>query len=139
MKNYTDYDFYKNTYMGNMPETDFDKLVIRASLEVRNAILNKDITGHEEEVRMATCSVADILNEINKIKQKKQKLMSSEKADRIIASEQVADVSRSFANVNNIKDLDSEISNLENNIYIQIEKYLFYTGLLNRRAYGRFI
>lgn len=139
MKNYIDYDFYKEIYKGDMPEADFDKLVIRASLEVRNAILNKDITGYKEEVQMATCSVTDILNEINKIKQKKQKLMSSEKADRIIASEQVADVSRSFANVNNIKDLDSEISNLENNIYIQIEKYLFYTGLLNRRAYGRFI
>lgn len=139
MTNYTDYAFYKNTYMGDMSETDFNRLVARASLEVRNVILNKKIAGHEEEIQMATCSVADILNEIEKIKQKKLKLISSEKEDRIIASEQVADVSRTFANVSSIKDLDNEISNQENEIKIQIEKHLLYTGLLNRRVYGRFI
>ena len=29
MTNYTDYDFYKDTYMGNMPESDFDKMVMQ--------------------------------------------------------------------------------------------------------------
>ncbi len=139
MTNYTDCEFYVNTYKGSMPESDFNIVVSRASLEVRNAIMNKDITGHEEEVQMATCSVADISYEIEKIKQRKSKLVSSEKKDKVIASEQVADLSRSFANVTNIKDLDNEISNQEKQINIEIEKYLFYTGLLNRRVYGRFI
>ena len=139
MVDYTDYDFYKNKYKGNMPETDFNKVISRASLEVRNAIMNKDIIGHEEEVQMATCSVADILNNIEKIKQRRSKLISSEKEDKIIASEQVADLSRTFANTTNLKDLDNEISNQEKQINVEIEKYLFYTGLLNRRIYGRFI
>ena len=139
MTNYADYEFYVNTYKGSMPESDFNTVISRASLEVRNAIINKDITGHEEEVQMATCSVADISYEIEKIKQRKSKLVSSEKKDKVIASEQVADLSRSFANVTNIKDLDNEISNQEKQINIEIEKYLFYTGLLNRRVYGRFI
>ena len=139
MVNYTDYDFYKNKYKGNMPETDFDAVVTRASLEVRNAIMNKDITEHEEEVQMATCSVTDILNNIEKIKQRKSKLISSEKEDKVIASEQVADLSKTFANTTNLKDLDNEISNQEKQINVDIEKYLFYTGLLNRRIYGRFI
>ena len=139
MVDYTDYDFYKNKYKGNMPETDFNTVISRASLEVRNAIMNKDIIGHEEEVQMATCSVADILNNIEKIKQRKSKLISSEKEDKIIASEQVADLSRTFANTTNLKDLDNEISNQEKQINVEIEKYLFYTGLLNRRIYGRFI
>lgn len=139
MTNYTDYKFYIDTYKGCMPESDFNTVISRASLEVRNTIMNKDITGHEEEVQMATCSVADILHEIEKVKQRRSKLISSEKEDKVITSEQVADLSRSFANVTNIKDLDNEISNQEKQINIEIEKYLFYTGLLNRRVYGRFI
>lgn len=139
MINYTDYKFYSNTYKGNMSESDFNTVISRASLEVRNAIMNKDVTMHEEEVQMATCSVADILCEIKKMKQRKSKLISSEKGDKVIASEQVADLSRTFANTTNLKDLDNEISNQEKQINVEIEKYLFYTGLLNRRAYGRFI
>lgn len=139
MTNYTDYKFYRNIYKGNMLESDFNTVISRASLDVRNAILNKDITGHEEEVQMATCSVADILNNIEKIKQRKFKLISSAKEDKILASEQVADLSRTFANITNLKDLDTELSNQEKQINKEIEKYLFYTGLLNRRVYGRLI
>lgn len=139
MTNYANYQFYTDTYKGKMPESDFNTVISRASLEVRNSIINKNITGHEEEVQMATCSVADILYEIEKIKQRKSKLLSSEKEDKVIASEQVADLSRTFANATNLKDLDSEISNQEKQINVEIEKYLFYTGLLNRRVYGRFI
>lgn len=139
MTNYTDYKFYRNIYKGNMLESDFNTVISRASLDVRNAILNKDITGHEEEVQMATCSVADILNNIEKIKQRKFKLISSAKEDKILASEQVADLSRTFANITNLKDLDTELSNQEKQINKEIEKHLFYTGLLNRRVYGRLI
>lgn len=139
MTNYTDYKFYVDTYKGSMPKSDFNTVISRASLEVRNAIMNKDITGHEEVVQLATCSVADILYEIEKIKQRKSKLISSEKGDKVIASEQVADLSRTFANTTNLKDLDNEISNQEKQINVEIEKYLFCTGLLNRRIYGRFV
>lgn len=139
MKNYTDYKFYIEKYNGNMSAIDFEKVISKASLEVRNAIMNKDVTEHEEEIQMATCSVADILNEIEKIKLKKSKLVSSEKQDKIVTSEKVADLSRTFANIDNIMDLDNEISNQEKQINVEIDKYLFYTGLLNRRVYGRFI
>ncbi|MFR7544544.1 MAG: hypothetical protein ACLUWN_01150 [Clostridia bacterium] len=139
MKNYVDYNFYIKEYKGKISETEFDKVATRASLEIRNTIMNKDITRYEEEVQMATCSVVDILHEIEKIKQRRSKLISSEKEDKVIASEQVADLSKSFANVTNIKDLDNEILKQEEQIRKEIEKYLFYTGLLNRRVYGRFI
>ena len=45
MTNYTDYDFYKDTYKGNMPESDFNRMVIRASAEVRKNIFDRDITN----------------------------------------------------------------------------------------------
>lgn len=126
---YTDYEFYAITYMGNMPESDFNKLVTKASCEVQNRIFDRDITGYEEEVQMATCSVADVLNEIEQIEQRKANLISDNK---VIASEQVADVSRTFANVSNINDLDDQISDLKAKIVEEIRKYLINTGLMYR-------
>lgn len=126
---YTDYEFYAITYKGNMPEDDFDRLVIRASYEIRDRIFNRDTTGFEDEVQMATCSVADVLNEIEQIEERKANLISSNK---IIASEQVADLSRTYANVSNIKDLDDQISNLKNKKEEEIRKYLLETGLMYR-------
>ena len=81
---------------------------------------------------MATCSVADILFKIEKIETSKSKLASSEKTDRIFASEQVADLHRTFANTTNIADLEKEISNKKNKILEEIRLYLLHTGLLYR-------
>lgn len=141
MIKYTTYDFYKDAYLGDMPKSDFEKLVIRASNEVCNAIMNKNITGHEEEVQLATCSVADILYKIEQIEQKKAKLISSAKEDKILASEQVADLSRTYANTTKLADLDLEISNQKSKIREEIESYLLLTGLLNRgiSISGRYI
>lgn len=141
MIKYTTYDFYKDTYLGDMPKSDFEKLVIRASNEVRNAIMNKNITEHEEEVQLATCSVADILYKIEQIEQKKAKLISSAKEDKILASEQVADLSRTYANTTKLADLDLEISNQKSKIKEEVENYLSFTGLLNRgiSISGRYI
>lgn len=132
MINYTDYGFYRDTYKGNMPESDFNRMVIRASAEVRRNIFDRDITNYKEEVQMATCSVADILFKIEKIETSKSKLASSEKTDRILASEQVADLHRTFANTTSIADLEKEISNQKNKILEEIRLYLLHTGLLYR-------
>lgn len=132
MKTYTDYDFYKDTYKGNMPESDFNKLVIRASYEVQKNIFNRPITGFEDEVQLATCSVADILLKIEQLEQNKLKLASSAKEDKVIASESVADLSRTYANTTKLTDLDLEISNQESKIIEVIRMYLLDTGLLYR-------
>ena len=132
MKIYTNYVFYKDTYKGNMPQDDFYRLVIRASYEVQKNISNKDITNYEDEVQLATCSVADILLKIEEIENRKTKLISSAKEDKIIANEQVADLSRTFANTTSIKELEQEISNQKAKIIEEIERYLLFTGLLYR-------
>ncbi len=132
MKTYTNYDFYINTYKGNMPENDFERLVIRASYEVQKNIFNKSIIGFEEEVQLATCSVADILYKIEALEQNKSKLASSAKEDRVVASESVADLSRTYANTTKIIDLDTEIFNQKEKIKEELRKYLLMTGLLYR-------
>lgn len=137
--NYVDFSFYIEEYKGNLKRKDFERLVTRASLEIRNCILNKSIENCRNEVQMATCSVADILYKIEKIEERKAKLISSDSSDRILSSEKVADLSKNYANTNNLKELDEEISNQKNKIREEIENYLLFTGLLNRRVYGRFI
>lgn len=127
MNTYTDYDFYKDTYKGNMPESDFDKLVIRASYEVRKNIFDRDISGYEDEVQLATCSIADILYKIEQLENKKQTTMSEKR----LKSESVANYSRTFETTD-MADIDVQISNQKTKIKEEIRRYLLDTGLLYR-------
>lgn len=127
MKTYTDYVFYKDTYKGNMPENDFDKLVIRASYEVQKNIFNRDIKGYEDEVQLATCSVADILLKIETLEKKKDTILSENR----VKSESVGDYSKTLEIVT-ISDVEVEISNQEEKIKEELRKYLLCTGLLYR-------
>lgn len=127
MKTYTDYVFYKDTYKGNMPEDDFNKLVIRASYEVQKNIFNRDITGYEDEVQLATCSVADILSKIETLENKKDTTVSENR----VKSESVGDYSRTLENVS-ISDIEVQISNQKEKIKEELRKYLLCTGLLYR-------
>lgn len=132
MTSYIDYDFYVNKYMGDMPEENFEKLALRASAEVRKNIFNRDITDYKDEVQMATCSVADILFKIEQLESRKNKLVSSNANDKVVSSESVGDLSRTFANTTNLTDLEKEISNQKNKILEEIRLYLLHTGLLYR-------
>lgn len=127
MTNYTDYEFYIDIYKGNMPQNDFNKLVIRASYEVRKNIFNRPITGYEDEVQMATCSVADILYKIEQIETKKNTTIS----DKTLKSESVGDYSRTF-DTSSVSDIETEISNQKSKIKEEIRMYLLDTGLLYR-------
>lgn len=127
MTNYTDYDFYKNTYKGDMPETDFNKVIVRASYEVQKNIFNRDIKGYEDEVQMATCSVANILLKVEQLENKKDTILSNNN----LKSESVGDYSRTFDTLG-IDNVNVEISNQKEKIKEELRRYLLYTGLLYR-------
>lgn len=127
MTNYTDYDFYKNTYKGDMPETDFNKVILRASYEVQKNIFNRDIKGYEDEVQMATCSVADILLKVEQLENKKDTILSNNN----LKSESVGDYSRTFDTLG-IDNVNVEISNQKEKIKEELRRYLLHTGLLYR-------
>ncbi len=130
MKTYTDYAFYKDTYKGNMPKDDFDRLVIGASYEVQKNIFNRDITGYEYEVQLATCSVTDILLKIETLEKKKDTIIS----ENIVKSESVGDYSRTLESIT-LSDIEVQISNQKENIKEELKKYLLDTGLLSRCLY----
>lgn len=127
MTTYTDYDFYNNTYKGNMPQDDFEKLVIKASYEVQKNIFNRSIIGFEEEVQMATCSITDILYKIEQLENKKNTTIS----DKTLKSESVGNYSRTFEN-SSVTDIDVQISNQKEKIKEELRNYLLTTGLLYR-------
>lgn len=127
MKTYTDYDFYINTYKGNMPQDDFEKLVIKASYEVQKNIFNRPIIGFEEEVQMATCSITDILYKIEQLENKKDTSIS----DKTLKSESVGNYSRTFES-SSVTDIDVQISNQKEKIKEELRNYLLITGLLYR-------
>lgn len=127
MKTYTDYDFYINTYKGNMPQDDFEKLVIKASYEVQKNIFNRDITDYKEEVQMATCSITDILYKIEQLEDKKDTTIS----DKTLKSESVGNYSRTFES-SSVTDIDVQISNQKEKIKEELRNYLLTAGLLYR-------
>lgn len=127
MTNYTDYDFYKNTYKGDMPETDFNKVIVRASYEVQKNIFNRNIKDYEDEVQMATCSVADILLKVEQLENKKNTILSNNN----LKSESVGDYSRTFDTLG-IDNVNTEISNQKEKIKEELRRYLLHTGLLYR-------
>lgn len=130
MKEYTNYDFYIDTYKGNMPPEDFNRLVIGASYKVQKNIFNRDITGYEDEVQLATCSVADILLKIETLEKKKDTIIS----ENIVKSESVGDYSRTLETTT-LSDIEVQISNQKEKIKEEIRMYLLDTGLLSRCLY----
>ena len=125
--NYTNYSFYKMKYFGNeVPQEDFEILSVRASEIVQNRIFNRNITGYEQEVQNATCSVTEILYKIKNIE---NKLYSSD--DKEVKSESVGDYSKTY-NTASISEQKEKISNLKREIEEKIRMYLADTGLLYR-------
>lgn len=127
MEAYTDYDFYKSTYKGNMPKDDFNKLVLRASYEVRKNIFNRDVEKYKDEVQIVTCSITDILLKIEQLENKKETILST----KTLKSESIANYSRTFDTAS-VDDIDVEISNQKEKIKEELKKYLLFTGLLYR-------
>lgn len=68
MINYADYQYYTDTYKGNLSQTLFNSLIIKASREidkyVNRKITSDDLTNYEE-IKYVACSLCDKLNSIS--------------------------------------------------------------------------
>lgn len=130
MNSYIDYDFYKNTFKGDLiSEEKFNNFAIRATSKVRNRIFNRDISLFENEVKNATCSVAELLFNQSQNKERLKKILNG--TEKQISSEKVGDYSRNITNIS-LADLEKFSSDeyVNNQIQKEIEENLFYSGLL---------
>lgn len=140
-----DYNYYTNTFKGNkVPQKeDFERIEVKASSQINMFIMGRDYTNwnnrdYTEQVKLTTCSVVEVLYDIE---QKKNALnsMSGDNQNKVITSEKVKDYSKSYATIS-YKELQERVSNASVNKLIQeeIENYLWSTGLTNRSvAYVR--
>lgn len=130
-----DYDYYIDTYQGmEISEEEFEKVINKASSHINNLIMNRDYTNwcgknYTEQVKMATCSVIEILAEKQITKQKIKGIIDG--TSKNITSEKVGDYSRNFEAVN-YKDLKEGTTNINNKIFEEASVYLWSTGLMNR-------
>lgn len=134
-----DFNYYEDTYKGNKipQDEDFKRIEVQASNKVKMYIMNRDYTNwcgkdYTEQVKLATCSVADILYETEQIQNIIDSVIKGGQ-DKIITSEKVADYSKSYGTAT-FKELQEEVSRTIVNKKIQdeINEYLWYTGLMNR-------
>ena len=130
MNSYINYDYYINTFKGNLiPVENFNKYSVMASNKVRTRIFNRDISLFEDEVKNATCLVADILYNQFLNQEKLKNVISGN--EKIVTSEKIGDYSRNISNVS-ATDLQKLISTDYINDLIEntLEDSLYPTGLL---------
>ena len=133
-----DFNYYENTYKGDkIPQEDFERIEVQASNKVMMYIMNRDYANwhgkdYTEQVKLATCSVADILYDIEQTQNVINSVIKGGQ-NSIITSEKVADYSRSYGTAT-FKELQEKVSktNVNKEIQDEVNGYLLYTGLMNR-------
>lgn len=120
MNLYADYTFYVSEYRGNLTDEEFDKSVIPASAYVRRVTFGRaDDNMEMEEVKLATCSVCDLIANDEKVR--------SEHSGRAVTSENTDGYSVSYESGGNGGTADELLGR---KIFDTLELYLMPTGLL---------
>lgn len=89
---YADYNYYSATYLGTLPATSFNSLIIKASREIDKNIntildetkINNLDTNAQEQLKYTACALVDLIN-------KKQESMNTK-----LNSVSIDGVSKSF-------------------------------------------
>lgn len=117
---YADYEFYANTYKGNLSKEEFEKSIMKASTYVRRITFGlADDNMEMEEVKLAACSVCDLIANDEKVR--------SEHLGRAVTSENTDGYSVSYESGGNGETADEL---LDRKIFDTLELYLMPTGLL---------
>ncbi len=129
MITYADYNYYEETYNGDLDEETFDKIVVRASAFIRSLVNGKletedyDIDDYEE-VKWAVCEMCDAAYEVTS--------SAGNEGGRLVNSVSNDGYSVSYAYPRSGSTMEAAV----NDRYMVIaRKYLAETGLLSRCVY----
>lgn len=121
MEPYVDYEFYAESYRGELSESEFQNAVIKATTHVRRITFGRaDFYVDGDEVKLATCAVCDVIAADENFRKKHQ--------GRNITSENNDGYSVSFVQEQNAGETAEEILNRK--AYKAAEMFLSPTGLL---------
>lgn len=119
---YADYEFYVNIYKGELTDSEFEKIIIKASAHVRRITFGRaDLHAEEEAVKLAACAACDVIA----IYEKAGKGHNG----RNVVSENNDGYSVSYANEQVAGETAEALLNRK--IYSAAEIYLMPTGLLD--------
>lgn len=120
MNLYADYEYYISAYKGKLAEEEFEKSIMKASAYVRRITFGRaDDNMEMEEVKLATCSVCDLIANDEKVR--------SKHSGRVVTSENTDGYSVSYESGGNGKTADELLGR---KISDTLELYLMPTGLL---------
>ena len=120
MNLYADYEYYASTYKGSLVKEEFEKSIMKASAYVRRVTFGRaDDNMEMEEVKLATCSVCDLIANDEKVR--------SKHSGRVVTSENTDGYSVSYESGGNGKTADELLGR---KIFDTLELYLMPTGLL---------
>lgn len=77
METYVDYNYYRNEYKGDMPQSDFEKNAIDIHMYIkRNTHDRIDIDNVKDEIKLVFCKIVDITHEAEQKKNEMGNLKS---------------------------------------------------------------
>ena len=120
MNLYADYEYYISAYKGKLAKEEFEKSIMKASAYVRRITFGRaDDNMEMEEVKLATCSVCDLIANDEKVR--------SKHSGRAVTSENTDGYSVSYESGGSGGTADEL---LDRKIFDTLELYLMPTGLL---------
>lgn len=80
---YADYEYYTTTYKGSLSKEEFEKSIMKSSAYVRRITFGRaDDNMEMEEVKLAACSVCDLIANDEKVRSKHSgRAVTSENTD----------------------------------------------------------
>ena len=122
MVTYVDLKFYADSYNGELSESEFQNVIIKATAHVRRITFGRaDSYIDGDEVKYATCAVCDVIAADEKRRKKHQGMN--------VTSENIDGYSVSFAQEQSAGEAAEELLNRK--IYKSAEPFLMQTGLLD--------
>lgn len=126
MQPYVDYEYYKDTFLGNkIPNESFNKLAKDASRKLNYFTLN-NIIEVNDLIKNTTCSLAELIYE-----NENNKKLLLDNDEKVIASETVGPHSINYVNKTTIQDKQIKTQQeLDLELYNTCLEYLGETGLM---------
>lgn len=132
---YVTYEYYLNSYGGEVPEKDFSKYEKRAGKELDYYTVDRiplvDNTQTLSKVEYCMCEIIDLFYEVDQQKKLSKDNQKKQSDGEAVSSETVGKQSVSYQkfDVKSVKEIEEE---LKGQIYNVIRKRLAFTGLLYR-------
>lgn len=130
---YVTYDYYVGTYYGQTPESDFNRLSVRASSYLDYITLGKAAKNSDlDAVKMACCALIDAYSGVEKAREAASKSLDAMQGSEL-QSQTVGSWSRTYrSGADTASGALSTAAEIEKGLYLVASRYLLTTGLLYR-------